>query len=225
MVDFAADLLHEQARLIEQKHGVSVQPVVLDLRHDDFLDQLTPITDPLVVGLLVNNAGISTITPFLETDRERLLDQIQTNVRAPLILTYHFGKLMVAQGRGGIIMLSSASAVMGTAFVANYAATKAYNHILGESLWYEMQQSGVDVLSLLVGATRTPGWEHSNPKITPPGKVLSSDEVVQEAFHALGRYPSRITGRSNRLSYGLMNLLSRSFAIRIVSRVMKRSYS
>lgn len=225
MVDLADNLLEEHAHTIALQHGVTVKPVTLDLRRDDFLNELTPVTDSLNVGLLVNNAGISTVTPFIQTDRARLIDQIQTNVRAPMILTHHFGGGMVARKRGGIIMLSSASAVLGTAYVANYAATKAYNHILGESLWYEMQQSGVDVLSLLVGTTRTPGWEQSQPKINPPGKILSSDEVVWEALHALGRYPSRITGLSNRLSYALMGLLSRSLAIRIVSRVMERSYS
>lgn len=53
--------------------------------------------------------------------------------------------------------LTSASAVNGTAFVANYAGTKAYNLILGESLWYELRSQGVDVVGFMPGPTRTPG--------------------------------------------------------------------
>lgn len=225
MVDFAAPLLQEQANTIAGKYPVDVKPLALDLRDDDFLDAIAQITDSLEVGLLVNNAGVSSVTPFLQTDRTVLLDQIKTNVRAPLILTHHLGQGMIARGRGGIIMLSSASAIMGTAYVANYAATKAYNHILGESLWYEMRQAGVAVLSLQVGATRTPGWEQSNAKANPPGKIAASDDVVWEALHALGHTPSRITGWQNRLNFFMIRLLPRSMAIRLISRVMESSYS
>jgi len=43
-------------------------------------------------------------------------------------------------------MMSSGSATQGVAYVASYAATKAYNLILAESLWDELREHGVDVL-------------------------------------------------------------------------------
>src|SRR5260370_29898575 len=80
---------------------------------------------------------------------------------------------------GGIIFLSSASAYQGTALVANYAATKAYNLILAEGLWEELRFSGVDVLGFAPGATNTPGFHkeklqykaismlyHPNPRLS-----------------------------------------------------------
>ena len=63
------------------------------------------------------------------------------------MLAHFFGVKMLARRRGGMIMLSSGSAQQGTAYVANYAATKAYNRILAESLWEELRGEGIDVLA------------------------------------------------------------------------------
>ncbi len=70
---------------------------------------------------------------------------------------------MLARKRGGIIMLSSGSALQGVAYAASYAATKAYNLVLAESLWDELRDHGVDVLGFMPGATRTPGYEQQQP--------------------------------------------------------------
>ena len=73
---------------------------------------------------------------------------------------------MKEKGRGGIIFLSSASAVQGSVLIANYAATKAYNLILAEGLWEELRQQGVDVLGFMPGATDTPGYRSTNPDLS-----------------------------------------------------------
>jgi short-subunit dehydrogenase len=134
---------------------------------------------------------------------------------------------MIQRGRGGIILMSSLSAFHGTTLVAAYAATKAFNLTLGESLWAEFRPSGVDVLVVCPGATRTPGWEQSRPKIegflAPP--VMEPDAVVSEALEALGRRPLVIAGRANRrLGFFLNRVLSRRSAVELIARSMRRLY-
>jgi short-subunit dehydrogenase len=134
---------------------------------------------------------------------------------------------MVQRGRGGIILMSSLSAFQGTALVATYAATKAFNLILGEALWEELRGSGVDVLVVCPGATRTPGWEQSRARtgglLSPP--VMEPGPVVGEALDALGRRPLVIAGRSNRLvGFFLNRLLPRRTAVGLMGRSMRRIY-
>lgn len=147
----------ERARTIEARYGVSAKIIPLDLSRPDILNTIVPATEGLEVGVLINNAGVSRVRPFFDHTQEELLEQLHLKARAALILARHFGEKMAGRRHGGIVFLSSASAVNGTAFVANYAGTKAYNLILGESLWYELRSQGVDVLGFMPGPTRSPG--------------------------------------------------------------------
>ena len=75
---------------------------------------------------------------------------------------------MVERGRGGIVFMSSFAAEAGTATVALYSATKAFDLLLAEGLWYELRDSGVDVVAIRPGSTRTPSWESTQP---PEGEI------------------------------------------------------
>ena len=173
-----ADLLHVQADSIKNDYNVDVKTIVLDLNRENILQEITPITDSLEIGLLVNNAGLSKVSPFLDLTLDQLVKQLHVNARAGLILTHHFGRKMVERRRGGIIFLSSGSAMYGTAYSANYAATKAYDLILAESLWYELGRYGVDVLGFMPGSTKTPGWDANAPKPDRFVKVMSVKPTV-----------------------------------------------
>ena len=197
-------LLKQQKEYIEKTYGIEAITVTLDLAREDILKVLRPITRNLEVGLLICNAGISSVRPFLDQDEDELLRQFYVNARAALLLARHYGQLMAQRTRGGIIMLSSASAMNGTAYAANYAGTKAYNLILGESLWYELKDHGVDVLGFMPGCTKTPGFEMHNPKPGTFVPVMGVERTVAEALKSLGKHPSRIAGSMNRLAFGAM---------------------
>ena len=204
---------------------MEARTVALDLGREDILKDLTAVTDSLEIGLLVNNAGVSKVGPFLNLTADQLVQQLHVNARAGLILAHHFGKKMVERKRGGIIFLSSASAMYGTAYCANYAGTKAYNLIIAESLWYELGRHGVDVLGFMAGSTKTPGWDANMPKPNRFVKVMDVKPTVAEALNALGKRPSLIAGRSNRLGYLFMGkMLTRKQAIRIVSESMDKMF-
>lgn len=225
MVATNATLLDEQALQLRESYGVETRTVCLDLSRDDIVDQLAPVTDPLEIGLLVNNAGISRVRPFLQHSLDELLRQLHVNTRAGLALAHFYGGKMVERRRGGIIFLSSGSALHGTPYSANYAGTKAYNLILAETLWYELGRHGVDVLGLIAGPTATPGWEANKPKPGPFIKVMSATQAVDEALEALGTRPSVAVGRLNRLGYRLLGCaMSRASAIRSLGRSMNNMF-
>ena len=219
------ELLHAQAEAVKKDYGVEVKTITTDLSRDDFLPEITPVTDSLEVGLLVNNAGLSRVKPFLQHSSHDLVKQLHVNAQAGLILAHYFGKKMAERKRGGIIFLSSGSAMSGTAYCANYAGTKAYNLIFAESLWYELRQHGVDVLGFMAGSTKTPGWDANHPKPSRMVKVMDVKPTVAEALKALGKRPSLIAGKPNRLGYFFMGkMLPRSRAICIVSKSMEKMF-
>jgi len=214
------DRLKELARALEREYKIAVKVIVVDLAHEDMLDTIKKVTDSLEIGLLVNNAGLSTVGPFLNLSADYLLYQFHTNARAVLILTRHFGEKMVAQGRGGIIFVSSGSSQHGTPFCANYSGTKAYDLMLAEALWAEWKPLGVDVLGFIVGATHTPGYEENRPKPNKFVPVGQPDTVVRCALKALGKKASDADGVGNRLGYKFFNLTSRSFSTSMLGKSM-----
>jgi short-subunit dehydrogenase len=108
---------------------------------------------------------------------------------------------MAERGRGGIVLMTSMSAAAGGAYIAAYAATKAFDLVLAEALWMELGQRDVDVLSVVAGLTDTPAMRRSgavtdDSAMTP----MDPDDVAAEALDALGGRggPVLVAGAANR---------------------------
>jgi short-subunit dehydrogenase len=227
MVDLLADDLECTAEDIRKASGREVITIAVDLSQPDFIDVILKRVEGLEVGLLVSNAVYGPVGKFVERGLDEKLRSIAVNVRAPLTLAHEFAARMVARGRGGIILVSSASALQGTPYVANYAATKAYNLILAEGLWTELRGKGVDVLGFMPGTTRTPGYIESKAKIERAKmvKVMEPGPTVAEALNALGRRPSHIAGRGNRVTFFISGkLIPRRMAIALAARMLDKMY-
>lgn len=215
-----------QAAAAARARGAEVLEAPLDLAAPDAAERLAAIAGEREVGLLVYNAAFVPIGTFLGTPLADKLRALDVNCRGPLLLADRFGPAMAARGRGGIVLLSSLAGTCGAALMGTYAATKAFNHVLAEALWAELAARGVDVLALRPGATRTPGWLRSRPAPgAVPLPVLEPQEVVDAALAALGRGPSIIPGRWNRLAgLALARLLPRRVAVAMLSDAARRLY-
>ena len=227
LVDIKAAELAQVAEEVRKTSGVEVKAVVTDLSRMEFIETLRRDTAGTEIGLLVSNAAYPPVGLFFEQSLEDKLRMIEVNCRAPLMLVHEFGAKMLARKRGGIIMMSSGSATQGVAYVASYAATKAYNLILAESLWDELREHGVDVLGFMPGATRTTGFELSKPHLerSTVAPVNEPKPTVAEALRVLGRTPSWIPGRRNRWTLTLaQRLLPRKQMIKLVGSNMRQWY-
>ena len=123
--------------------------------------------------------------------------------------------------------MGSLAGLQGAGYLSTYAATKAFDTILAESLWYEWQNKGVDVIACVAGATSSPNFLNTKPKkaglIEP--KVQTPEEVVAECFAKLGKQPRIITGFANRLaSFFLHRILPRKLAIKIMGDTTRKMY-
>jgi short-subunit dehydrogenase len=219
--------LRDLSARLQQAYGHEVRSLELDLGAPDLATEIREGTGDLEVGLLVYNAALSSIGPFLDQDLESQLAIIDVNCRGPLILAHELGRRMADRRRGGILLMSSLSGLQGSPYISTYAATKAYNLVLGEGLWYELRERGVDVLAFCAGATRTPGYEESRPRsgrfLSAP--VMETEPVVSHALAALGRRPSGVAGWVNRLAGIVMSrLLPRRIAVATMGRTTRAMY-
>ncbi len=221
LIDRDADPLEATARAIRAAHGVEVRTLALDLARADVADAVVAATADIEIGLLVYNAAIGTVSPFLEISRSNVQAVIDVNCRAPLFLTHALVPPMVARGRGGVVLMSSMAGNFGAAQLTIYAASKAFALVFADALWAELRGHGVDVLAVQPGQTRTPGWQASQPpELQGPGPhVMEPEEVVSEALATLGTEPTLIPGDLNRQSAQLLASLPRRQAIELMSEI------
>lgn len=221
-----ANPLEDVCAQIAEEHRVEVRPLVVDLGRPDLHETLQREIAGLDVGLVVCSAARVFMGSFLDQSLEDKLALLDVNCRAALVLAHEFAARMVARGRGGMIFMSSLSGLVGTPFVTAYASSKAFDMVLGEALWSELRPRGVDVLSVIAGTTRTPGLEsagHRSGRFGPP--VMEPREVVAEALSALGRKPSLVPGRANRVTQALLSrILPRRSAVEALRRSMRDQF-
>jgi short-subunit dehydrogenase len=224
LLDRDADALDALVEAITATSRVSVAAVTVDLARRDLADALRPHLASRDVGLLVCNAALGTVAPFLDLDPEHIQVMLDVNCGAPLRLARLLSPAMVARGRGGLVFMSSLSGNVGSAQLAVYAATKACLLVAADALWAELGPRGVDVLAVQPGSTRTPGWLSSQPAADGGMglPVMEPDEVVREALAALGSEPVVVPGELNRQGAAALAALPRRQAIELMSAVTSR---
>ncbi|MDZ7673513.1 MAG: SDR family NAD(P)-dependent oxidoreductase [Acidimicrobiales bacterium] len=202
------------------------RPLVVDLAAHDAAETVLDGVADLDLGLFVANAASSYVGWFGEQPLESIDTQLRLNLRTPTAIVHGLLPRFAGRARSGIVLMSSQSSRRGAPLVATYAGTKAYLAILAESLWDELADRGIDVLGVLPGSTRTPGWLSSLPQSgMGTGGVMEPDDVVREALDTLGTgQPTLIAGAGNRDADALLDSMPRADAVRTVGQVMRDMY-
>jgi short-subunit dehydrogenase len=225
VVDRDRGSVEDLAASLAQAHTSQVRVLGCDLAEDGAADEILRECDGLDVGLVIANAAASHVGPFRDQDPTSFEAQLRVNALVPTALVHGMLPGFARRDRAGVILMSSLSSRRGAPLVATYAATKAYLAILAESLWDELRDDGVDVLAVLPGSTRTPGWLSSNPQSSlGTADVMAADDVVAEALAALGTGPSLVVGEGNRASEAFLESMDRPDAVRMVGQVMRDTY-
>lgn len=107
------------------------------------------------VDVLVNNAGISFISPAEDTAAEQWRRVLEVNLTGPFLLSHSFGRMMLEAGGGSIINVASIAGLAGVADRAAYNASKHGLVGLTRTLAAEWGGRGVRVNAVC------PGWVRS----------------------------------------------------------------
>jgi 3alpha(or 20beta)-hydroxysteroid dehydrogenase len=131
------------------------------------------------VDILVNNAAISDHHGFAELTRERLEAVLAINLIGPILGMQAVLPLMVAQGAGAIVNISSVNGLRGTAGMAGYDASKWALRGVSKSAALEYAARGIRINTVHPGAIST-------PMLDPDGTV-DGNSLAQLLRIAAGR--------------------------------------
>lgn len=139
--------------------------------------------------VLVNNAGISLITPAEQTSAAEYRRVLEVNLVAPFLLAKAFGKRMLAAGSGSIVNVASVAGLLGIADRAAYNASKHGLIGLTRTLAAEWGGRGVRVNAVCPGWVKTEmdhtdqaGGSYTDADIAgrvPMGRFASPDDIAQ----------------------------------------------
>ena len=154
------------------------------------------------IDVLVNNAGIAP-EGVLPTMRHAEIETvIGLNLTATVLLTQACARVMVRQGSGAIVNISSVNAIRGYAGVAVYSATKAALDGLTRSLARELGPRNIRVNSVAPGFFRTDmvrslGEEQMQriARRTPLGLLARIEEIAEAVLFLASGKASFITGQ------------------------------
>jgi all-trans-retinol dehydrogenase (NAD+) len=141
------------------------------------------------VDVLVNNAGVVSGRPLLELPDEKIEATFAINTLSLFWTTKAFLPAMVERGRGHLVTIASASALIGVAKLSDYAASKWAAMGFDESLRAELKKTAPALRTTVVcpyyidtGMFR--GVKSRFPRLLP---ILREDEVAARIVRAVQR--------------------------------------
>ena len=141
-------------RLQEVKNSLkgNVEVIQMDLEIEENCKRLYGQAKD--IDILINNAGFGTFGGFTETDLDKELSLIDTNIKAVHILTKLYLKDMVERDSGHILNVASNAGFMPGPLMCAYYASKAYVVRLSEGIREELKKKKSRVkISLLCPRT------------------------------------------------------------------------
>lgn len=155
------------------------------------------------IDVLVNNAGLAT-EGILPTMRAAdIVETIEVNLTSALVLAQACSRVMLRQGCGCIVNISSVNAIRGYSGVAVYSATKAALDGLTRSLARELGPRQIRVNSVAPGyfdsemtSDMTEEQKQRIARRTPLGRLARVDEIANAVHFLTSDQASFITGQT-----------------------------
>ena len=107
------------------------------------------------LDILINNVGIGNYKNLVETSTEEYDEMMDTNMRSTFLFTRYAVPVMIKQGSGTILMISSMAGVYGFGGEAVYCATKFAQVGFAQALDKELRPHGIKVGAICPGGVKT----------------------------------------------------------------------
>lgn len=196
---------------LSEKENIIIWPVYFDLADQMEIKKAFKEIRELKVPVdgLVNNAGIGENSLFQMTRMEELRTIFEVDFFGTYFLTQCIAKMMVRQGKGSIVNISSTSALDGNSGKSAYGAAKAALIAMTKSIAEELGKSGIRANAVCPGVVDTPSI-HAMPdyiidverEATYLGKLAGMADVANVAAYLVSDYSSYITGQAIRVDGG-----------------------
>lgn len=190
---------HEGLEIVRselEKKGTSTSAHLCDLRNQEAIERTARQVTAHggAVDVLVNNAGVVTGKPLLETSDSEMTLTIDVNTLAPMRLTKALLPAMVARDSGHIVNVSSAAGIVGSARLTDYCASKFALFGFDEALRTDLRRMGSKVRTTIVCPyyIDTGMFSGAKTRFSWLLPILAPEHVTRRIVRAIERDRSRL---------------------------------
>lgn len=170
-----------------EKGGGACRVIPIDLTDSDAIDATFTGIDAHV---LVNNAGIGVLKPFMELTRAEWRRMVDLNFNALYDVTHAVLPSMLARRSGHVVIIGSVMGRTAGVGATCYAATKHAAMGFSECLMLEVRDAGVKVSIVNPASTATHFSERSDPSW-----MLAPEEVAEAVAQLIDTPPDVLVHR------------------------------
>jgi len=196
---------------VEKEYGISISNLYFELSSKLQIEEAMQKLEEMEVSIdvLVNNAGINVMKPILYTEYEDLEQSFKVNYFAPVMIVKTIIGIMMRQGYGAIVNVTSIGSVGHQPGGCIYDASKAALNQLTITAAQEVAPLGIRVNAVACGPVNT-SMLSSMPetvrkklqKSTAMGRIAEPGEIADVIFSLSNDQTSYITGQIIRVDGG-----------------------
>ncbi len=215
---------------LEKRYGVHVMSIGADLADPAtpriLMQRVEAAGKP--VDMLVNNAGYGIAATYLDAGWDQHAAFIRVLVTAVCELTHLALPSMIERGYGRIVNVASVAALLpGSSGATLYGGAKAFLVKFTESLWLELEGTGVHVSALCPGFTYSEFHDVSGTRQQVsklPGFLwMDANTVARQGIEAVHRgQPVCVNGAANKALVGTTKVVPGRLALALSRRQSKR---
>jgi len=196
------ETLLESAAAIADRGG-SATPIVADLSHEGDIARLFERVQDEAgrLDVLVHNAALVRGGPLTKTDVDYWRTMFATNVESAFHLAKRASEMMIPQGAGAMVFVSTVGAVQAHHDMLAYDSSKGAIDSMVRSLALELAQYGIRVNGIAPGATMNRAFDDEIPAdrmrqpYVPLGRRGTPAEMASAVAFLAGGQASYIAGQ------------------------------
>ena len=217
----------EKLEKLQEELPTKVTIILADLSNEQKVKELYALTKKENIDILINNAGLGDFGYLTDTDINKDLELINTNIKAVHILTKYFLKEMEKKNTDTYILnVASSAAFQPGPLMSTYYATKSYVYQLTEALYYEekKKKTNVHISVLCPGPVDTNFNNVAGVHFTV--KPLKSSYVAKYAIDKMFKEKMLIIpGIKMKLAKFFSRFVSDKVMLRTIYKIQKRKTS
>lgn len=136
------------------------------------------------LDVVVNNAGIMPVTPFVEESEDSIHRQVDINLHGVITGTQMAIERMRPRGNGHIVNIASQAGKGGIPGIATYSATKHAVVGLSEAVRTELRGSGVEVACVMPTLVNTELTAGVGQRLIKPVEAADVADAIIDALEA-----------------------------------------
>jgi short-subunit dehydrogenase len=213
---------------LSNSYGSDIEVILVELSDSMQVDNLIENIKDRDIHLLINNAGFGTTKFFHQEPFELQEKMVSAHILAHMKIVYAILPKMIKKRAGTIINVSSAGAFLPSPKTVVYSGTKAFQVAFTESLYMELEGTGVQVQVVCPGLTKTD--MHVRLRI-PEDRIInwgpfqwnSPQEVVTCSLRCLKKKKILcLPGRLNRMQVFMRRLVPESLYYKTTGRFFRK---